>query len=313
MFGMSNAARVRLETFTESDLPDLDEVVLGALDFLESVEFPELAISSHKQPLVVGSGNALQIGKLLFKGTAAHFAEEGEAVAKMNEVPFDALYIISASGKKHAIMLAEKGVASEIPTYLITANSESPARTIVGPERTYVFPHIREPYTYNTSTYLSMLFGMRQESPREIAEYIETNVAPLLTTPFHSFDAFLFTLPVEFGPIRKMFETKFDELFGPYVLGRAFTIEEVKHAKTVVTGLTQCFISLGDGITVGRPGTRITIPLPPECGPAMLIAIGYYIIGNIQKTHPPYFKNNIESYAKEASVFFGHQINIIAE
>jgi hypothetical protein len=310
---MSTADRTRLETFTENDLPDLDEVVLGALDFLENAEYPELAITSHKQPLVVGSGNALQIGKLLFRGTTAQFAEEGEAVAKMNEVSCDALYIISASGMKHAISLAEKGVVSEIPTYLITANPESPARTIVGPERTYVFPHIREPYTYNTSTYLSMLFGMHEESPREIADYITTHVAPLLTAPFEKFDAFLFTVPVEFGPIRKMFETKFDELFGPYVLGRAFTIEEMKHAKTVVTAPTQCFISLGEPCDIGRPGERITIPLPKGTGPATLMAIGYYIIGKIQKAHLPYFKNNIESYTKEASQFFGHEITIIAE
>lgn len=310
---MSTSPYNRLETFTESDLPDLDEVVLGALECLGTVEFPELDVNQHKEPLVVGSGNALQTGKLLFQGTNARFAEEGNATSMLCTTHFDALYIISASGSKHAIMLAQKGVDTGIPTYLITTKADSPAATIVGHDMTFVYPHIREPYTYNTSTYLSMLFGMREESPAEIAVFIEEHVVPALTVDFSQFNAFLFTVPVEFEAVRKMFETKFDELFGPYVQGRAFTMEEVKHAKTVVTAGTQCFINLGAEQTLGNPGGRMTIPLPEHCGPAALIAIGYYIIGHIQRANHPYFKERIAAYAKESAQVFGHEIPIIVE
>lgn len=311
---MSTSLRTRLETFTETDLPDLDEVVLGALEYLNTVEFPELDVHLHKQPLVVGSGNALQTGKLLFRDTNARFAEESGALKTLSEISFDSLYIISASGSKHAIMLAQKGVASGLPTYLITTNGESPAAAIVGHDMTAVFPHIREPYTYNTSTYLSMLFGTREESPALIAEFIQENVVPTLNLDFSRFNSYLLTVPAEFKAVRKMFETKFDELFGPYVHGRTYTLEEVKHAKTVVTGKEQCFISFGeDQVIGGSPGGRLTIPLPSHYGPAALIAIGYYVIGCIQKAHHPYFKESITAYTKEASQFFGHEIAVIVE
>lgn len=310
---MSTEARTRLETFTEQDLPDLDEVVLGALEYLETATYPELDPKAHERPLVVGSGNALQVGKLLFQGTGAHYAEEGVALTLMNEVPFDALYIISASGEKHAIPLVTQGVASGLPTYLVTTNANASASKIVGRERSYIFPHIREPYTYNTSTYLSMLFGMRRESPKQIAVHISDVVLPLLTKEHMSRNAFLFTVQPEFGPVRKMFETKFDELFGPYVLGRSFTTEEMKHAKTVVTAPSQCFVYFGEDLQMEGEGDRLVIPLFEGCGPAALIAIGYYIIGHIQKNHPPYFKERIAAYVKDALRYFGHSIPVIVE
>lgn len=44
-----------------------------------------------------------------------------------------------------------------------------------------------------------------------------------------------------------------------------------------------------------------------------IMAIGYYIIGKIQRANPPYFKNNIEQYMKKASKTFGHKLNPIVE
>lgn len=158
-----------------------------------------------------------------------------------------------------------------------------------------------------------MLFGMCEESPAEIATFIEEKVAPLLSIDFSQFNSYLLTVPVQYKAVRKMFETKFDELFGPHVHGRTFTLEEVKHAKTVVTGSEQCFISFGEGQPIGTPGLKLTIPLPKDFGPAALIAIGYYVIGHIQRAHPPYFKENIAAYTKEASQFFGQEIAVIAE
>jgi hypothetical protein len=226
---------------------------------------------------------------------------------------YDGLYIISASGGKHAIMLAQKGVASGLPTYLVTTNEHSPAAAIVGHDRTLVYPHIREPYTYNTSTYLSMLFGMKQESAEHILSFIEKHVEPAIPENVGEFNAFLITVPPKFKTIRKMLETKFDELFGPYIAGRAYTIEEVKHAKTVITNEQQCFIHFGDTTTLGSPGGRVTIPLPQDCGPAALIAIGYYVVGRIQRAHHPYYKEHIKTYVKEASKLFAQEILVIVE
>jgi hypothetical protein len=110
-----------------------------------------------------------------------------------------------------------------------------------------------------------------------------------------------------------MYETKFDELFGPYVLGRGVTTESIKHAKTVITAPDQCFISLGEDTGYGSPGLRIGIPLPEKATPGEVIAIGYYIIGRIQASHPPYFKECIGAYMKETSRMFGHTIPVIVE
>jgi hypothetical protein len=305
--------RARLETFTEQDLPDLDEVVLGALEFLSDASFPELTLTKYSRPLVVGSGNALHTGRFLFDGTDASFAEESEAAALIATKRYDALYIISASGAKHALMLAEKGVSSGLPTYLITANPSAPSRAIVGKDHTFVFPHIREPYTYNTSTYLSMLLGTTKESPKEISEFIEEKITPQIPLNLSETTAFIFILPAGYGPLRSMVETKFVELFGPYVEGRAYTREEIKHAKTVVTSPTQCIVQFGEQCEILSNGTQLVLALPEVYGPAALMAITYYVVGAIQKAHPPYFKENIGKYVKEASTLFGQHINVIQD
>ena len=52
-----------MEQFSVNDLPDLDECVLGALEFFQDKEIPEIIIP-YKKPLVVGSGNAEATGKI---------------------------------------------------------------------------------------------------------------------------------------------------------------------------------------------------------------------------------------------------------
>ncbi len=301
----------RLMNFTESDLPDLDEVVLGALSYLEALDLPKVSVHDHKRPLVVGSGNAIQVGRILFQETDATYVEEGNFAEVLARGINDAVYIISASGSKHALSLAERAIASNLPSYLITNTEDSPAGMLLGKEYSFVFPHIREPYTYNTSTYLSMLYGASSISPRRVRTYIETVVNPLLVD-LVAYNAFLIIVPPQFSDVRAMFETKFDELFGPHVLGRAVTTEELKHAKTVVTSNEQCFVSFGPHADYGNPGRRITIPLMQNPTHAEVIAIGYYLIGLIQKANPSYYKDNIANYVKEASAMFGEEISIIA-
>ena len=107
-----------------------------------------------------------------------------------------------------------------------------------------------------------------------------------------------------------MFLTKFDELFGAKISARVFTVEQAKHAKTVVPSEKELFISIGyDNTIFGKH--RWNISLPQEADYGTLMAIGYYVIGQIQKQHPPYFKQNIEKYCKEASKVFGEKIEVM--
>ena len=124
------------------------------------------------------------------------------------------------------------------------------------------------------------------------------------------YDSFFIIIPPEFEPIREMFLTKFDELFGSKVSGRVFTVEQAKHAKTVVPSDRELFISFGYGNKLfGKH--RWDVPLPKGANYGTLMALGYYILGQIQKQHPPYFKKNIESYCKETSKMFGQKIEVI--
>jgi len=63
----------------------------------------------------------------------------------------------------------------------------------------------------------------------------------------------------------------------------------------------------------GEPGQRFHIPLPENAGYAAMMAIGYYVIAQIQKQHPPYFKKNIALYTEKASKVFGDEIKVIVE
>lgn len=304
-----------LKTFDEENLPDLDVVVLGALEFLKETPLPELDVTRFKRPLVVGSGNASIVGTLLFKDTNAYFATESSYERMLTgDAGIDGVVVISASGSKHATGIVQTTGEKGIETVLITNTEHAPAAEGLPEENILVFPKIREPYTYNVSTYLSMLLSSSHEDTAVIYEHINAHVAGDIPTTLGSYDAYFLMLPPEFDGMQSMLRTKFDELFGPMVTGRVFTSEEAKHAKTVVSSEQECFISFEEeNTTLGASNTRIHIPLPQDAGPAAMMAIAYYVIGHIQKQKPPYFKDNIARYTQEASDMFGHEIRPIVE
>jgi len=304
-----------LKTFDENSLPDLDTVVLGALEFLAEAELPKLDFSQYKKPLVVGSGNAAVVGRMLFANRPAVFADESiyRHILKQNP-SIDVVVVVSASGSKHAVGIVTHAHSAGLPVHLITNTPGAPAAEKLPPESVHVFPKVREPYTYNTSTYLSMLLARGGRKPADINLFIREEIDPVLSYFLKGYDAFFLLVPGEFEDVRAMLRTKFDELFGSKVSGRAFTFEEAKHAKTVVPSDTECFISFGQENTAfGKREQRLHVPLPPDADPATVIAIGYYVIGHIQKQNEPYFKENIGRYVKEASELFGSAITQIVE
>ena len=126
------------------------------------------------------------------------------------------------------------------------------------------------------------------------------------------YEAYYFLLPEKCSSIASMFVTKFDELFGSKLLGRAFTFEQSKHAKTVISNEKELFISFGkENTTFGH--NRLHIPLPDNADYAAMMAIGYFVVGYIQKNKPPYFKDSIGAYMQEASKLFGNELTVIVE
>lgn len=308
--------RQDLETFTIDTLPDLDVVTLAALELFAEEPVPPLDLSSCMHPLVLGSGNAEVVGRILFEDHDALYADESTYPMVLRKARSDIEHavVISASGSKHAVELTKAMKELGLSTWLYTTNKESDAGSILPEERVVVFPKNREPYTYNTSTYMGMLLSKTEEDPKSILDHLEEVVSKEIPENLDTYDAFYLLVPDEYIKIKDMFLTKFDELFGGRVSGRVHTFDQTKHGKTVVPSEKECFISIGVENTVfGSPEHRVSLSLGEHTGYGAMMAVGYYLIGHIQKQHPPYFKENIEGYAKDASKLFNTNITPIVE
>ena len=123
---------------------------------------------------------------------------------------------------------------------------------------------------------------------------------------------FYFVIPEQFEGIIRLLNVKFIELFGRKIARDIETFEYVKHATTVVSSPDELFISFGKKYKeFGQ--NHLYIPLPKNANYAAMMAIGYYIVGKIQQSHPQWFKQNIVQYTKKASKLFKHPINPIVE
>ena len=296
--------------FDKSRLIDLDECVLNALELFKRTPLPHPDLGEFTKPLVLGSGNAAVTGRVMFADREAVFADEGSYKERLSFVSgIDGAVLISASGGKHAPIIAEDLRARSLKTILLTNNPDPPAGKFVS--QTYVFPKNPEPYTYNTSSYLGLILSKTGEEPGRILDHIE-KIRTEIPDNLSSFTAYYLLVPEAFDVVREMFQTKFDELFGPMITARVFTPEQTKHAKTVVSSEKELFISFGGQNDLF--GTqRLFIPLPEKTGFGAVVAVGYYIIGHIQKQHPPYFKDSIQAYTKMASKVFNQTITPITE
>ena len=302
--------------FDYMHLPDLDEAVIEALNLFIEKGLPTSHIGNFKRPLVVGSGNAANTGQMLFHDKDAIFADESTFKEKLKDIKsIDGAVLITASGAKHGPIIAKYLKTKGIPTLLLTCTKNSEAAEFVDPDNVFVSPKKIEPYTYNISTYLGMIIGKTRENPKKILEFIHKKVNPALKKKdLQRFHSFFLLIPEEFDTIHEMFKIKFDELFGPKVSKRVCTIEQAKHGKTVIPSATELFISFGVNNTkFGDRKARLNIPLPKNADFGTMMAIGFYVIGHIQKSNPPWFKQNIKAYCEKASKDFGIKINPVVE
>lgn len=304
-----------LRTFDIKNIPELDTVVEGALELFAATTLPPVEFSAGTRFLVLGSVNALSTGRIIFDQYAAYFADEStyrEALQKLSDI--DTIVIVSASGGKHAVEIAECVRSQRKEALLFTNNKEAPARQHIEDKNVFVFPKNREPYSYNTSTYLGMILAATKEDPVAILSFLQNDISPKLLRNFENYGAYTVIVPSKFVHIVPMIRTKFDELFGPAVTGRVFTEEEVKHAKTIVESPDELFISFGSENTdFGIPAHRLSLPLPVGGGYAAALAATYFVVGRIQRAHPPYFKQGIERYAHKVSQYFNQTISAIVE
>lgn len=310
-----NNSRI-LQTFDLTSLPDLDIVVLGALEMLAGRQLPAIPLDTFRRPLVVGSGNAEATGRIIFAETDALFASESTFEDTLNHIEaIDEVIIVSASGGKHAPIIAQKAKAAGKHVTLITSTPHSAAENALDSSSlsAHVFPKNREPYTYNTSTYLAMILASSGEDAAAIHEFISTSIDHLSLPDFSRFSRYYLIVPPQFAGIIRMLQVKFIELFGRNIARDVETSEYVRHATTVAPS-DELFIAFGEANTTwGKPENRLNVPLPANCGYGAMMVIGYYLIAQIQKAQPPYFKQNIAAYCQFISGVFEENIQPIVE
>jgi hypothetical protein len=284
------------------EIHNLDQVVLQALDFFVENPPPAFDVNSYELPFVVGSGNAYNTGLILFSERAAVFADESnfrrtvDAYKKAIESKMiTKAVIISASGGKDSVWEIELAKQNGLEATLLTTKGESDAAKIA--DNLFVFQSITEPYTYNTSTYMGMIIGATHENPKEIKDSVLSLKIP---ENFGGYNAYSFVLPDKYMSICPMLEIKKSELFGPKVSLRAFSQGHARHAKFVIRAQEELVISIGQkNEFFGDPGSRWDIFPQQNIGFAGIMALIYFIVGKIQESKPPYFKENIDNYVSD--------------
>jgi hypothetical protein len=284
-------------------LANLNEVVLRALDFLASQEPKVLDLDLPEHTLIVASGNALPTGRVIFHDRNFVFRDEGSYGQYLDLVGRpDAVVVISASGEKHAPRILDDLKVTGISPFLLTCNRNSSAGRRLPASQVFETPSMAEPLTYNTSSYLGMVLSKTAEDAAKISEHIRSNVAPLVVGA-GAYEAYYLLVPARFEPLADMFLTKFDELFGGRINGRCYTVAQSMHAKTVVPWEKELFVSFGkENDYFGTE--RLDLPLYPDAGFAAMLAVAYYLVGQIQAEKPPWFTENVEQYAEKQRRLF---------
>lgn len=304
-----------LDTFTTESIPTLDVAVLGALELLADRELQSIPLDRFEAPIVVGSGNAHATGTILFTDyPRARVVTEVDAHRLLSAGVGDGVVVISASGGKDATAVVESATAGDTPCMLITNTNDAPAAAPLADSDVFVLPKNREPYTYNTSTYLSMMAAVYPFDAMKIHQHITETLEQMMPHNIEATDAFTLIVPDAYHFIVPMLRVKFDELFGANIVGRAFYETEIRHAKTVVEAPHEHFVSIGGQNTdYGTPEKRMHVPLPDGASYPVALAVAYYVIGCIQRELPAYFADSISQYTATASAAFGESIDPIVE
>lgn len=300
-----------LNSFDLKNIPNLDIAVLGALELFIGQPLPKIDIFKYKHPLVVGSGNAEATGKILFEKSDAVFASESNYQEKLKNIStIDGVILLSASGGKHAPIIARKAKDLNKPITLVTNtfNSLAHMELDLNIDDEYVLSKNREPYTYNTSTYMGMILASSGEDPSKIKQFLESNTAKIVYPDFKNYNKYYLIVPAKYSGIIRMLQVKFIELFGRNIARDIETDEYVPHATTVAPS-DELFISFGTkNNTWGEPENRLHISLPQDADYGAMMAVGYYVVAQIQKAYPHYFKDNIIEYTSKVSEIFNSQI-----
>lgn len=283
-------------------IPNLDESVLKAVDLFIKSPPPRFEINKFDLPFIIGSGNAYNTGMILFSEKAAIFADESNFKSilpsfnqAINKKIITQAIVISASGGKDSVWELELAKKNGLKTTLMTTKKDSPAANVT--DDIYVFDSLDEPYTYNTSTYMGMILSSTQENMKKVKEFIKNLKFP---PDFNNYESYAFVLPDKYSSICPMLDIKKSELFGPLLSLRAFPQGHARHAKFVIRDEKELVISINSiNKFFGSPKHRWDFDMPADFSFAAIMAITYFIVGKIQSSKPPYFKENVKNYVND--------------
>jgi len=301
----------------------LDVCVVKGLEYLKGREVSPFPDVSFKRPLVIGSGNALLTGKILFSNYDSVYANESSYLQKLHVSNVDGIVIVSASGGKDASKIARwlscDARSNDLEIMLLTNNPNPLAAEFIDPDNIFVFDRRAEPYTYNFSTYFSMIrsktkedIGKIQDELAKLLERVPENLGR------EKYGSYTFIVPEGLSEVGNMFVTKFDEMFVPKIFGQVFTLGELRHAKTIIPDRKRLFVNFDDNEEVKKfvseenGHSRFDVR-PINLGSCFTMALGYFFIGQIQKSNPNWFRNNLLRYTDQISEAFGQQIKPIVE
>ncbi len=169
-----------MENLKNEKIETLDYYVRQTLENLPRWEYPKMEIKKTAGNIFVGSGNADNTGRILareFGGAAFSVVDYQSFFVNCPEKDLN-VYIVNASGGKDGVKMAQWLTENGRRPKLITSNPEPPAGEFLRPEDIFVFPAIKEPPTYNVSTYAAMLYGILKEDISGAAQRIESLPVP---------------------------------------------------------------------------------------------------------------------------------------
>ena len=284
------------------EIINLNENVLNALEFIKGNQPPKFDINSINMAFVVGSGNAINTGKIIFSEKLAIFCDESnfKTILKAYQPIIEnklikETVIISASGEKDSVWEVEEAKKNGLKTTLLTCEGESSAAKIA--DKVYVYKKIAEPYTYNYSTYVGMIISSTNESVNDIQNILNNLVFP---ENFKDYESYSFILSDKYNDICPMLDIKKNELFGPHLSLRSFTLGHARHAGFVHPSEKELVITIGENNEYfGHKNHRWNISIPDNSSFATLVSLTYFIIGKIQELNYPYFKENIVNFCND--------------
>jgi len=159
----------------DEKIEKLDFYALKTLDSLPQWKYPKLEIARTGRNVFVGSGDADNTGRILAQNFGGHgfSVVDYKSFFENNPQPDLNVYIVNASGAKDGIPMAQWLTQKGWHPKLLTSNPEPPNGKYLRPEDIFVFPALKEPPTYNVSTYAAMLYPILKEDVSELKSSIE--------------------------------------------------------------------------------------------------------------------------------------------